>query len=320
MDDLTHVNEQGRARMVDVSAKERTQRMARACGRVRMAPSTLELVRTGGSKKGDVLAVAQVAAVMAAKRCWEIIPMCHPIALTGVDVNFSLTAEAVEVEATCRCVGETGVEMEALAAVSAACLTIYDMLKAHQRDMVIEEVLLAEKDGGRSGHFVPERSGRLSDCTAAAPMAQGTVVAVSLSEHKGTRKHTVDAIELQVGHGVVGDAHAGAWHRQVSLLPEEAMEAMRDALPTLAAGDFAENILTSGLDLKTLPIGSVLHCGTATLVLTQIGKKCHTGCEITKQTGSCVMPTEGIFCVVVAPGCVHAGDTIDVLNPKELAS
>lgn len=300
-DDLTHVNDQGRARMVDVSAKPATDRRARAAGFVRMAPSTVELVRTGGAKKGDVLAVAQVAGIMAAKRCWETVPMCHPVSLTGVDVRFSLRPDGVGIEATCRCHGETGVEMEALSAVSAAALTVYDMLKAHQRDMVIEEVRLLEKSGGASGDFA-----------APAPGRSATVEAVCVSEEKGTRKHPVDVVELVVGAGVAGDAHAGNWHRQVSLLPAEAVDGLRDRLPSLAPGDFAENILTRGLDLKALPVGTVLLAGSAELVVTQIGKECHAACEIRRLTGRCAMPTEGIFCVVTRGGEVRAGDIVRV--------
>ena len=140
--ELTHVNEQGR--------------VARAAGKVLMAPSTLELVRSGGTRKGDVLAVAQVAGIMAAKRTWELVPMCHQVPLSGVDIGFAYEADGIAIEATARCKGETGVEMEALTAVSVAALTIYDMCKSHQRDMVIERVRLMEKDGGRSGHFVRE--------------------------------------------------------------------------------------------------------------------------------------------------------------------
>lgn len=154
--DLTHVNEQGRARMVDVSAKPATARVARAAGKVYMAPTTLELVRTGGTRKGDVLAVAQVAAIMAAKRTSELVPMCHQVPLSGVDVSFELQEDGIAIEATAKCTGETGVEMEALTAVSVAALTIYDMCKSHQRDMVIGEVRLLEKSGGASGHFVRE--------------------------------------------------------------------------------------------------------------------------------------------------------------------
>ena len=300
--DLTHVNEQGRARMVDVSDKPATDRVARAAGFVRMAPSTVGLVRTGGAKKGDVLAVAQVAGIMAAKRCWELVPMCHPVQLTGVDVRFSVETGGVGIEAACRCHGETGVEMEALTAVSAAALTVYDMLKAHQRDMVIEDVRLVEKRGGASGDY-------------AAGVARGaaTVEAVCVSEEKGTRKRPVDAIELVVGEGVSGDAHAGNWHRQVSLLPAEAVDELRDRLPDLAPGDFAENILTRGVDLKALPVGTVLRAGAAELVVTQIGKECHTACEIRRLTGRCAMPTEGIFCVVTRGGTVRAGDSLEVV-------
>ena len=303
--DLTHVNDQGRARMVDVSAKPQTQRRALAAGFVHMAPSTVELVRTGGAKKGDVLAVAQVAAVMAAKRCWELVPMCHQVALTGVDVRFLVESDGVGIEAECRCTGETGVEMEALTAVSVAGLTIYDMLKCHQRDMTIDAVRLLEKSGGASGDFQRERD--------AAPRPHATVEAVCVSERKGTRKHPVDAIELVVGRGVSGDAHGGNWHRQVSLLPAEAVDTLRDVLPGLAPGDFAENILKHGLDLKALPVGTVLRAGTAELVVTQIGKTCHNDCEISRLTGRCVMPSEGIFCVVTRGGTVRAGDTVTVL-------
>ncbi len=306
-DDLTHINEQGRARMVDVSAKDETERVARAAGFVRMAPSTVELVRTGGCKKGDVLAVAQVAGIMAAKRCWELVPMCHPIQLTGVDVRFVVRDDGVAIEVECRCCGKTGVEMEALTAASAAGLTIYDMLKAHQRDMVIDEVRLLEKSGGKSGHFVAEKGQ-----ADAGFSAVGSVVAVSVSHQKGTRKTPVDSIELQVGLGIVGDAHAGAWHRQVSLLPQESLETMLEKVPGLAPGDFAENIMTRGLDLKMLPVGTVLQVGEAELAITQIGKTCHNDCEIRRLAGDCVMPREGVFCVVTRGGRVQAGDRVRV--------
>ena len=154
--ELTHMNEQGRARMVDVTAKEETVRTAVAEGRVHMAKTTLELIRTGGMAKGDVLAVAQVAGIMAAKRTPEWIPMCHSIRLTGVDIAFTLEEEAVHIQATARSKGETGVEMEALTAVSAAALTIYDMCKAVQKDMEIGEIHLCRKTGGKSGDYEKE--------------------------------------------------------------------------------------------------------------------------------------------------------------------
>lgn len=156
--ELTHFNAEGRARMVDVSEKDITLRTATAMGRVVLNSETFVLVAEGKMKKGDVLAVAQVAGIMAAKRTWEIIPMCHPIALTGVDISFQMLAEenAIEIRATTKCRGETGVEMEALTAASAAALTIYDMCKAVQRDIVIEQVCLLQKSGGKSGTFIRE--------------------------------------------------------------------------------------------------------------------------------------------------------------------
>lgn len=316
-EDLTHINEQGRARMVDVSAKGETQRVARAAGFVHMDPATLELVRTGGCKKGDVLAVAQVAGIMAAKRCWELVPMCHPIQLTGVDVRFGL-ADApcgVAIEAECRCCGQTGVEMEALTAASVAGLTIYDMLKAVQRDMVVSDVRLLEKSGGKSGHFVREGGAGKKPAAAGASRQEepeGVVVATSISTKKGTRKVPQESIRLEVGLGVAGDAHAGAWHRMVSLLPEESVDQMRELLPKLDAGDFAENILTRGLSLKDLPVGTVLEVGECELVMTQVGKKCHNDCEIRRITGKCVMPTDGVFAVVTRGGTVRPGDPVRI--------
>ncbi|GLI09866.1 cyclic pyranopterin monophosphate synthase MoaC [Paenibacillus tyrfis] len=151
---LTHLNEQGRARMVDISDKQETVRTATARTTVTMLPSTLELIRRGGIAKGDVLAVAQVAAVMAAKKTSDWIPMCHPIALTGVDVRFSDNGEGqLYIEATVRTKGQTGVEMEALTAVSAAALTVYDMCKAAEKTMQIGPTLLLSKTGGKSGDF-----------------------------------------------------------------------------------------------------------------------------------------------------------------------
>ena len=159
---LTHFDESGRARMVDVSAKDDTARAATAAGVVRMRAETLALIRQGHIAKGDVLAVAQVAGVMAAKQTPQMIPMCHTLLLNGVDLSFALedgkgseTGEGtVTISATVRTVGKTGAEMEALAAVSVAALTIYDMCKAVDRAMVIENVRLLRKSGGKSGDYV----------------------------------------------------------------------------------------------------------------------------------------------------------------------
>lgn len=155
-EEMTHFNEQGRARMVDVSEKAVTDRAAVAEGSITVSPETMQKIREGSLKKGDVLAVAQVAGIMAAKRTWELIPMCHPLPLTGIDIRFSLCDAPcrVEIRAEVRCRSETGVEMEALTAVSAAALTIYDMCKAVQKDMEIGNIRLLQKSGGKSGDYI----------------------------------------------------------------------------------------------------------------------------------------------------------------------
>lgn len=155
MSDLTHLDDQGQARMVDVGAKADTEREAIAAGRVRMQAETLRLLREGNLPKGDVLSVARVAGIMAAKRTPDLIPLCHPLLLTKVAVEFAFdeATPAVEITATVRCKGQTGVEMEALTAASVAALTIYDMAKAVEKGMVIEHIRLLEKRGGKSGEW-----------------------------------------------------------------------------------------------------------------------------------------------------------------------
>ena len=138
------------------------------------------------------------------------------------------------------------------------------------------------------------------------------VIAVCISEKKGTVKHPVPHIDVRVHHGIVGDAHAGDWHRQISLLADESVDTMRALGLTLSPGAFAENILTWGIELKTLPIGTRLRVGDALLEVTQIGKECHNDCEIKKTTGKCVMPTEGIFAVVLEEGRIQSGDRITI--------
>ena len=155
MQDFTHFNDQGRAKMVDVGEKPESVRTAVAAGRVIVNAATFSLIKSGGMKKGDVLTVAQVAGVMGAKRTPELIPMCHPVLIDGIDLALSLDEErcSVEIRATVSCAGRTGVEMEALSAVSAAALTVYDMCKAVQKDMVIADIRLLSKTGGVHGDF-----------------------------------------------------------------------------------------------------------------------------------------------------------------------
>jgi cyclic pyranopterin phosphate synthase len=151
MNELTHLDEQGNARMVDIGAKSPTGRVAIASGRIRMSPRALAAIRDGDVPKGDVLATARIAGIMAAKKTADLIPLCHPLALDAVTVDFALEADAVLVTATASLTGKTGVEMEAMAATSIALLTIYDMAKALDKGMVIDGVRLIEKRGGKSG-------------------------------------------------------------------------------------------------------------------------------------------------------------------------
>ena len=160
MEDFTHFDDRGQARMVDVGEKAPTRRRALAGARVYVSQDTLALIRDGGMKKGDVLAVAQVAGIMGAKRTAELIPMCHPVQVEGIDLTLTLDEArcCLDIRAAVRCDGRTGVEMEALTAVSAAALTVYDMCKAVQRDMVISDVRLLEKTGGVHGDFIREEN------------------------------------------------------------------------------------------------------------------------------------------------------------------
>lgn len=300
--DLTHFNEEGRAKMVNVGEKDDTKRAATATCTVVMKEETLNRIKEGQIKKGDVLAVAQVGGIMAAKNTAQAIPMCHNIFITGVDIKFELGTNTVDIFATVKTIGKTGVEMEALNACGTTALTIYDMCKAIDRGMKVENLRLLEKEGGKSGHFIAENK-------------EGIVLDVNLSEKKGVIKTPVEKGVLKIDHGLVGDAHAGDWHRQVSLLAEESINKMRaQGLPDLKDGDFAENITTKGLILHEIPVGTVFTMGTAVLEVTQIGKKCHAGCTIKQQVGSCIMPTEGIFAKVLKDGEVKKGDKIKIIE------
>ena len=155
MSKLTHLDSKGNAKMVDVGEKESTLRVATASGRVRMDSETLKLIAVGGHKKGDVMAIARIAGIQAAKSCPQLIPLCHPLMLTSINLTLELDTQhnSVLINATCKVNGQTGVEMEALTAVSIAALTIYDMCKAVDKNMVIEGICLDEKLGGKSGHY-----------------------------------------------------------------------------------------------------------------------------------------------------------------------
>jgi cyclic pyranopterin phosphate synthase len=319
---LSHVDGGGNARMVDVGGKEATRRAARVGARVWMAPETLRLLKEQALPKGDVLAVAKVAGIMAAKRTSELVPLCHPISLTQVDLSFAVADDEprIDIECTTRTEDRTGVEMEALVGAAVAAITIYDMCKAVDRGMIVGDLRLLEKTGGKEDFVRDEAAaGQASPARgpAGAPQPgavslEGMVVAANVSEKKGERKTPVPEVFLRVEHGIDGDAHAGAWHRQVSLLAQESIDKMIAAGLNVTAGDFAENITTAGLDVASLPLGTTLDLGEALVEVTQIGKVCHTRCAIYQQAGDCVMPREGIFVRVLRAGRLAPGDAVRV--------
>ena len=296
---LTHFNEDGRAHMVEVSHKEDTRRTATARGRIKMNSETIKRIKEGLIEKGDVLAVAQIGGIMGAKKSSDLIPMCHNIFLTGADIRFSILAEAIEVEAEVKTVGKTGVEMEALTAVSLACLTIYDMCKAIDKDMVIDNIRLIKKTGGKSGDYMRK---------------EGKVLSINRSDKKGVIKEPIGSGLFIEDYGLENDAHSGNWHRQVSLLAIESFDKMENqGIEGLVPGVFAENITTEGIVLYELPVGTRLRIGETIQEVTQIGKECHTGCAISQKVGKCVMPKEGIFTKVIKGGVIKEGDTIEVI-------
>jgi cyclic pyranopterin phosphate synthase len=309
---LTHVDGSGEAHMVDVGGKEITRRAARAGARVWMAPATLRLLQEQALPKGDVLAVAKVAGIMAAKRTSELIPLCHPLSLTQIDLTFAVAEEEprIDIECETRTEDRTGVEMEALTGAAVAAITIYDMCKAVDRGMVVGGIRLLEKTGGKEDYVRPAGAGAAA---AGAPFAPaGTVVAVNVSVAKGERKIPMPEVFLRVEHGIEGDAHAGSWHRQVSLLAKESIDKMTAAGLSVGPGDFAENITTLGVEVAALPLFTTLELGEALVEVTQIGKECHTRCAIYQQAGDCVMPREGIFVRVLRGGRVAPGDPVRV--------
>lgn len=305
---LTHVDGAGEARMVDVGDKDVTRRAARAGARVWMAPATLRLLQEQALPKGDVLAVAKVAGIMAAKRTSDLIPLCHPLSLTHVDLSFIVADDEprIDIECVTRTEDRTGIEMEALVGAAVAALTIYDMCKAVDRGMVIGDIRLLEKTGGKEDYVRPREQAP----EEAAPV--GTVVAVNVSKNKGERKTNMSAVTLRAGHGIEGDAHAGPGHRQVSLLGQESIDKMAAAGLDVRAGDFAENVTTLGLDVASLPLETTVELGEALVEVTQIGKECHSRCAIYEQAGDCVMPREGVFTRVLRGGRVAPGDPIRV--------
>jgi cyclic pyranopterin phosphate synthase len=288
---LTHVNTAGEAKMVDVGNKKVVHREAEASGAIFLQKETIELIKKNLLKKGDVLAVARIAAISGAKKTFDLIPLCHNIPINKIDVSFDVRDDRILIKSRAACDAKTGIEMEALTAVSIAALTIYDMCKAVDKTMKITDIKLEEK----------RKNGKI----------KFKIDSVNLSDKKGVQKRPVTSAEMMENHGIKGDAHAGNWHRQVSFLAGEAVDDMRNKAGAfeIKNGDFGENIITRGIDWTKTDVGGKIHIGDVELEVTQIGKECHTRCAIFDAVGDCIMPTQGIFAKVLKGGIIHAEDS-----------
>ena len=288
---LTHVNTAGEARMVDVGHKKVSHREAEASGTIHLQKETIELINKNLMKKGDVLATARIAAISGAKKTFDLIPLCHNIPINKIDVSFDVREDRILIKSYTSCDAKTGIEMEALTAVSIAALTIYDMCKAVDKTMTISDIKLDEK----------RENGKI----------KFKVESVNTSDKKGVQKRPTAAAEMMENHGIKGDAHAGDWHRQVSFLAGEAVDTMRNRAGSfeIKNGDFGENIVTRGIDWTKTNVGGKVTIGDVELEVTQIGKECHSRCAIYDAVGDCIMPKQGIFAKVLKGGIIHAGDS-----------
>lgn len=309
--DLSHINPQGYARMVDVTAKEDSHRIARAQAVIRMQPATLAAIREGTVKKGDVLAVAQVAGIMGAKQTASLIPMCHPLMLTGVDIEFIFDdiLPALVIRSEVKTTGKTGVEMEAISAVSIAALTVYDMCKAIDRWMEISQVYLLEKSGGKSGHLHREK--------AVQPelASNGRLHSICISSEQGQLKQEVTEAVVIAGYGIENDGHGGDWGRQVTCLSWESVQRVnREMNINMEPGQYAENLLIEGIDLAKVGVGGKLRIGRdVVLEVTQVGKEDSTS-VVTRTFGVSLLPQEGLFCQVISGGKMRKNDVVEVIS------
>jgi cyclic pyranopterin phosphate synthase len=324
---LSHLNEKGRARMVNIGEKQDTHRIAIAEGEVIMKPKTLTLVKDRKMAKGDVLGIAQVAGIMAAKQTSRAIPLCHPLILTNVDMDFYFMEErnSILIRSIVMTTGKTGVEMEALHAVTIAALTIYDICKAIDRGIEISNVHLVEKDGGRSGHYQGksylniEQGKELGSQSKSADgeiSRKGVVLAICVGDSRQAPKKQVKSASLIEDFGMKGDIHAGVDHKQISLLSLASLEKNRqEGGYELNYGDLFENIVFQGLEnLFQYPIGTIIKVGPEVILrITQIGKDHDVDIEACGQKVRSIMPQEGIFTQVVKGGTIQEGDSIEVI-------
>lgn len=329
-DILSHLNEKGRARMVNVGEKQSTHRIAIAEGEVVMKPETIALIKDKKMAKGDVLGIAQVAGIMAAKQTSQLIPLCHPLMLNNVDMDFYFMEErnSILIRSIVMTNGKTGVEMEALHAVTVAALTIYDICKAVDRGIEINHIHLVEKNGGVSGHYQGESYLNFKHGITQYMQNEvtgkdvndnnkkkGVVLAICIGDSKKAPKKTVSCAEVVEDFGLKGDIHAGVDHKQVSLLSLHSLEKNRSEGYELNYGDLFENIVFQGLeDLFQYPIGTIIKVGGEVILrTTQVGKDHDVDIEVRGVKVPSIMPKEGIFARVVKGGIIQVGDSIEVI-------
>ncbi|MBF0548058.1 MAG: cyclic pyranopterin monophosphate synthase MoaC [Candidatus Riflebacteria bacterium] len=301
---ITHLDSDGRARMVDIGSKNETNRCAIAFGMIRVGSIAMEKLKSGTLSKGDAFSVSRIAGILAAKKTNELIPLTHPIGLSYIQLHFApIAPDSVCVFSEAHAHDRTGVEMEAMTALSVALLNLYDMVKGVTKGATIECSKLLFKSGGKSGTWLSQ------------DVESGKVEKLAISKSKGTPKEPRDEAFLKPEFGLLDDAHAGNWHRQVSLLGLESITTMKDKGLEVGFGSFAENICTSGIKLYELPIGTLIFSGDGCILeVTQIGKECHTKCAVYYKAGDCVMPREGIFARVLSGGTIKTGDRIIALH------
>ena len=322
---FTHLNEKGRARMVNVGDKDDTHRIAIAEGEVKMKAETLALIKDKKIAKGDVLGIAQVAGIMAAKETSRMIPLCHPLILNNVDMDFYFMDEknSILIRSIVMTTGKTGVEMEALHAVSVAALTIYDICKAVDRGIEISHIHLVEKDGGQSGHYqgksylnIAEKGKNSYSKKGIQKDREGKVLAVCIGDSREIPKKQVASALLIKDFGIEGDVHAGRDHKQVSLLSLLSLEKNREKGYELHYGDLFENIDFEGIDdLYQYPLGTLIKIGEGVILsITQIGKDHDVDIMVAGQKVRSIMPEEGIFARVAEGGTIQPGDKMRVIS------
>ena len=295
--ELTHIDENGKIKMVDVSDKNISLRKCSAVCEVLTLPETTDILLAEKIKKGDALAAAKIAGIMAAKNTASLIPLCHNIPLSNIDIKIEILTGKIKIFAAVTACSGTGAEMEALTAAATAALTLYDMLKAIDKNIMITGLTLDSKSGGKTR------------------VLSGKIVSINVSAKKGCVKNPVNKCRMIANLGIKEDAHAAEDSiRQVSFLSLSSFEKAKAKKEDLKFGDFAENIDIEGVDVWKLPIGARIEFLSGIILeVTKIGKECHNPCIISKITGDCVMPREGIFCRVVNGGDLTKGDICKVV-------